>query len=72
MKPIVTTNFTTVKDQIVDGVNGLVCEMNENDIADKLEKLIDSTDLRQKLSENLSKENLGNEEELEKFYGLIN
>lgn len=72
LKPIVTTNFTTVKDQIVDGVNGLVCEMNENDIADKLEKLIDSTDLRQKLSENLSKENLGNEEELEKFYGLIN
>lgn len=72
LKPIVTTNFTTVKDQITDGVNGLVCEMNEMDIADKLEKLIDNADLRQKLSENLAKENLGNEEELEKFYGLIN
>lgn len=72
LKPIVTTNFTTVKDQITDGVNGLVCEMNEKDIADKLERLIDNADLRQKLSENLAKENLGNEEELEKFYGLIN
>ncbi len=71
-RPIVATNFTTVADQITDGVNGLICEMNEIDIADKIEKLIDDTDLRNKLSENLSEEKTGNEEEIEKLYRLLN
>lgn len=71
-KPIVTTNFTTVADQIADGVNGMVCQMNENDIADKIELLITDTGLRKKLSDNLSEEKTGNEEELEKFYALLN
>lgn len=70
-RPIVTTNFTTVADQIKDGINGLVCEMNETDIADKIEMLIDNEELRQKLSKNLSEEKTGNEEELEKFYEII-
>lgn len=72
LKPIVTTNFTTVADQITDGVNGLVCEMNEKDIADKIEKLIDNSELRTKLSENLANEKTGNEEEIQKLYGLLN
>ncbi|MBR3836475.1 MAG: glycosyltransferase [Clostridia bacterium] len=71
-KPIVTTNFTTVADQITDGVNGLVCEMNVTDIADKIERLIEDAALRARLSENLSMEKTGNEEEIEKLYGLIN
>lgn len=70
-RPIVTTNFTTVADQITDGVNGLICTMNEMDIADKIEMLIDNEELRQALSDNLSKEKTGNEEELEKFYHII-
>lgn len=70
-RPIVTTNFTTVADQINDGVNGLVCRMNEKDMADKIELLIDNEELRQKLSKNLSEEKTGNEEELEKFYEII-
>lgn len=70
-RPIVTTNFTTVADQINDGVNGLICRMNEKDMADKIELLIDNEELRQKLSKNLSEEKTGNEEELEKFYEII-
>lgn len=71
-RPIVTTNFTTVADQITDGVNGLVCSMNEKDIAEKIEKLINDKELRKKLSDNLANEKTGNEEELEKFYSIIN
>jgi glycosyltransferase involved in cell wall biosynthesis len=70
-RPIVTTNFTTVADQITDGVNGIICTMNETDIADKIEMLIDNEELRQKFSSNLSDEKTGNEEELEKFYQII-
>lgn len=70
-RPIVTTNFTTVADQITDGVNGLICTMNETDMADKIGMLIDNKELRQALSDNLSKEKTGNEEELDKFYRII-
>lgn len=70
-RPIVTTDFTTVEDQIADGVNGLICEMTESDLADKIEKLLTDESLRKKLSDNLSKEKKGNEEELEKFYSIL-
>ncbi len=71
-KPIVTTNFTTVADQIENGVNGLVCEMNENDIAEKIETLFNDEKLRKELEKNLGKEKTGNEEEIEKFYAVLN
>ena len=71
-RPIVTTNFTTVADQIQDGTNGLVCQMDEKDIAAKIENLLTDEDLRKRLIKNLSKEKTGNEEELEKFYSILN
>lgn len=70
-RPIITTDFTTVADQIQDGVNGLVCEMDENAIAAKIETLFNDEDLRKKLIRNLSEEKTGNEEELEKFYSIL-
>lgn len=70
-RPIVTTDFTTVADQIQDGINGFVCEMNEINIAAKIETLLNDEDLRKKLTRNLSKEKTGNEEELEKFYSIL-
>lgn len=70
-KPIVTTNFTTVADQIQGGVNGLICEMDETDIAEKIEALFNDEALRKQLSVNLANEKTGNEEELEKFYAIL-
>lgn len=71
-RPIVVTDFSTVHDQISDGVNGLICDMDAIDMADKIEMLIDSKEERRKLSENLTKEKMGNEDELKKIYSLIN
>lgn len=71
-RPIVVTDFSTVHDQISDGVNGLICDMDAIDMADKIEMLIDSKEERRKLSENLAKEKMGNEDELKKIYSLIN
>lgn len=70
-KPIVVTNFPSVYDQIEDGVNGLICEMNAKSVADAVERLINDEKFRVKLSENLSKEKIGNEEEIQKLYDLI-
>lgn len=70
-KPIVVTNFPSVYDQIEHGVNGLICEMNAQSVADAVERLINDKALREKLSYNLSQEKIGNEEEIQKLYDLI-
>lgn len=70
-RPIVVTNFSTVHDQITDGVNGLICRMDKKDMADKIELLIDSREERKKLIENLKREEIGNENEIKKLYTII-
>lgn len=70
-KPIVVTNFPSAYDQIEDGVNGIICEMNKLDMADKIDILIKDSGKRCILSKNLSEEKTGNEEELLKLYKLI-
>ena len=70
-RPIVVTDFSTVHDQITDGFNGLICRMDKVDMADKIERLIDNKAERERLSENLKNEKVGNEKEIEKLYAII-
>ena len=71
-KAIVVTNFSTAKDQIENEVNGLIVKMAPECIAMGIERLIKDNKLRQLLSENLSKESIGNEDEIVKLYEMIN
>lgn len=70
-KPIVVTNFSTVVDQITDGVNGLIAEMTPGSVADKVCALLDDAELKKRLCENLINEDVGNEDEINKLYRLI-
>lgn len=70
-KPIVVTNFSTAKDQIVHGQNGLIVDMDPKAIAWGIQSIIDDVELRNKLTLQLSKEKLGTEYEIEKLYQLI-
>jgi glycosyltransferase involved in cell wall biosynthesis len=71
-KPIVVTNFTTAKDQISHLKNGIICEMDTNSLADALTSLLQNESLQNELSLHLSKESLGSEDEIDKFYKIIN
>lgn len=70
-KPIVVTNFTTVLDQIKDGKNGIISEMNSKSLADKISNCIYNYDLRNKLIKNLEKESSFEDTEVEKLYCLF-
>lgn len=70
-KPIVVTNFSTAKDQITHEQNGLIVEMNSESISMGIAKLVDDVTLRNKLAENLLKEELGTESEINKLYQLF-
>ncbi len=70
-KPIVATKFTTVLDQLTDGKTALLAEINAESVAEKIEELLSDEELQKALSENLKKEKVGNEEEINKFYEML-
>lgn len=70
-KPVVTTRFDAVYNQMVHGKNGLVVDMNGKAISDGIIELMNNKDLKNNIINYLEHEKKGNEEELEKFYKLI-
>lgn len=56
-KPIVSTDFDVVHDQLTNGVNGLIVPKNGEDIADAVQYLIYDKELKCTIIENLKKEN---------------
>ena len=71
LKPIVVTNFPSAKDQIIDGVTGIIADLNPEAVASQLERLLMNPDLRSQLSENLKSENVVGKEELVNLYHWI-
>lgn len=55
-KAEVCTNFPSAYNQIVDGENGVICEMNPKSIADKIELLLTNKELKSQLEANVAKE----------------
>lgn len=70
-KPIVVTNYTTAKDQINNGIDGLIVDMDEESISEGIEKLIKDKKLKETLCNNLKEQKLGTEKEIEKLYEMI-
>lgn len=70
-KPIIVTDFVTAKDQINNGVNGLIVDFAPSDVAFGIEKLLMDLDFKEKLLRNLSGEHLGTEHEINKLYEMI-
>lgn len=70
-KPIVVTNYPTVRDQIIDKVEGIIVPVSAEGISEGVKKLIENPDKMKNLSMNLEKTYIGNEYEISKFYKLI-
>lgn len=70
-KPVVTTCFDAVYNQMIQEKNGLVTDMNGASIADGIERLIQHPNLKSEIIEYLKKEKKGNVQEIKRFYDLI-
>lgn len=70
-KPIVATVYPTVKDQIIDGSEGVICEMSPQGIADGINKLLKDEQLLQGIEVYLSQHEYGNQQEVQKYMDLI-
>lgn len=70
--PIVTTNFTGANEQVINRINGLICDINVDSIYKAIKKLLDDDKLYKKIKLNLSNEIIDNTNEIDKLYNLIN
>lgn len=70
-KPIVVTRYRTVVDQIKEGKEGIIVEMNPIDIARGVEELLANDKLRSRLSEYLAENNYDNSYEIKKYYAIM-
>ena len=70
-RPIVVTNYVTVSNSIMDGVNGMISDMDETDLADKIQTLIEHKEIRESFTEQLRREKNGNEDEIYKYIDLF-
>lgn len=71
-KPIVSTNFDIVYDQIVDGKNGLIAEMTPDSVAERIMEIVNDEGLRDRVVGNLKMENNTTmTSEIEKFNRLL-
>ena len=70
-RPIVATNIEGIKEQIINDETGILVECNVDDLYKGIKKLLDNEELIDKLSVNLSKENIDTRSEINKLYKLI-
>lgn len=70
-KPVVITNFETSKSQLIDGFDGVIVPMDNENCAEGIKDLIQNKELKQKLIENCRKSNYSNENEINKIYKII-
>ena len=70
-RPVVTTEFSTVWNQMVQMKNGIVTDFEPAHVADAVEKLINDKDLYQSIYQYLMQEKKGNIEEIQKINKLL-
>ena len=70
-KPVVITNYTTAKSQVRDNVDGYICELSIEGIADGVERLYKDKKLRDNLIKECLNSDYNNNYELYKLYKLF-
>ena len=66
-KPVVVTNFSTVNDQLKNGYNASICEMNGEAIANSIIELYSNHNLMKQYSANLKEHIVDNSSEVNKL-----
>ncbi|MCR4674094.1 MAG: glycosyltransferase [Lachnospiraceae bacterium] len=70
--PLIVSNVSGNREQVEDGVNGLICQLTPKDIAESILTLIEKEDLRKNMGRENLKYGYGNKEEgLEKIFELL-
>ncbi|MCR8925005.1 glycosyltransferase [Priestia megaterium] len=70
-KPIVTTDVNGTREQIIDGENGIIVNINEDEIYKGIEKLINNKELCNEFSRNLSNKSFNSAIQIKKLFNVF-
>ena len=70
-KPVIITNYPTAKSQVKDGIDGIICDMDNDSIAEAIFNLAQNKEKQIEISNYLITHDYGNESEVEKIYELL-
>lgn len=70
-KPVLITNYPTAGSQVEHEVDGFICDLGIEGIAEGIERLYKEQELRSQLIDNIKDRDYSNAHELEKLYRLI-
>lgn len=68
---IIASDIPSIREQIIDGENGFLCELNADAFVEKIKHLIDNPEEYKKISEKMKNEKINFSDEMNKFYDLI-
>ena len=70
-KPVVITNYPTACSQVKNGIDGIICDMDNDSIAETIYNLAQDNRKQIEISNYLTTHDYGNEIEINKIYGLL-
>lgn len=70
--PIIATNFTGAKEQLIETGCGVVSEIDENDLYIKIKEILDNNKLREQIKSNLRNHISDTSKEISKLYKVVN
>lgn len=70
-KPIIATRLDCIKEQIEDGHNGILCELNSEEFALAIKKLYSDKEFKNNMINNLQKESKKFANDIQKIYDLL-
>ena len=70
-KPIIVTDYATVRDQIQVDREGIIADMTAQSVAEAVQRMINDDELRQNIVKWLSEHEYGNQEEIHKYRRVI-
>lgn len=70
-KPVIITNYPTAKSQIQDGVDGVICELDNQKIAEAIYELANNQEKQQTFIDYLRTHDYAGMREVEKLYDLL-
>lgn len=71
-RPVIITDYPTSGSQVNDGIDGIICGMSNNEIAESILRLANNPSKRQEIENYLSLHDYGLSDEINKFYYIIN
>ena len=70
-KPIIASNISSNSEQIQNGSNGFLVNLNGESFADKIQQLLTDKNIMEKITENLKKESIDFSDEIHKLENLL-